>query len=53
MTFHLNLIETYVAPSIRKNLISISILDKSGYSCSFENNRVSLSYDSTLLVTSL
>lgn len=33
--FHLDMIETFVAPSIRQNLISISILNKSGYHCSF------------------
>jgi hypothetical protein len=47
--FHLDLIETFVAPSIRHNLISISILDKSGYTCSFGNNKFSLSYDSNIV----
>jgi transposase InsO family protein len=47
--FHLDLVETFVAPSIRRNLISISVLDKSGYSCSFGNNKVSLSYDSNVV----
>ena len=30
---NLNLKETYVVLSYRRNMISISILDKSGYSC--------------------
>ncbi|CAJ2673559.1 unnamed protein product [Trifolium pratense] len=47
--FHLDLVETYVAPSIRRNLISISILDKSSYTCSFGNNKFSLSYDSNVV----
>ncbi len=47
--FHLDLIETYVAPSIRRNLISISILDKSGYSCSFRDTKVSLSYGPNII----
>ncbi|CAJ2644109.1 unnamed protein product [Trifolium pratense] len=47
--FHLDLVETFVAPSIRRNLISISILDKSGYTCSFGNNKFSLSYDSNVV----
>jgi hypothetical protein len=47
--FHLDLVETFVAPSIRRNLISISILDKSGYACSFGNNKFSPSYDSNVV----
>lgn len=43
------MIETFVLPSIRRNLISISILDKSGYTCSFGNNKFSLSYDSNVV----
>ena len=34
---YLDLFETFVAPSFRRNLISISSLDKSGFSCSFGN----------------
>lgn len=40
--FYLDLFETFVALSFRLNLISISSLDKSGFSCSFGNNKVSL-----------
>ncbi|CAJ2664638.1 unnamed protein product [Trifolium pratense] len=47
--FHLDLLETFVAPSIRRNLISISMLDKFGYACSFRNNKFSLSYDSNVV----
>ena len=47
----MDLIETFVAPSFRRNLISISNLDKSGYACSFENNKVSLFQDSKLIRT--
>ena len=36
--FYLDLNETYVVPSFRQSLVSISILNKYGYSCSFENN---------------
>lgn len=46
--FYLDLIETFVAPSIRWNLICGSILDKSGYTCPFGNNKFSLSYDSNV-----
>ena len=34
---YLDLKKTYVAPSFRWNLISIFVLDKFGYYCSFEN----------------
>ncbi|PIN17418.1 hypothetical protein CDL12_09919 [Handroanthus impetiginosus] len=39
---YFDLEETFVVPSFRQNLISVSILDKSGYSCSFGNNKFSL-----------
>jgi len=44
----LDLNETFIVPSFRRNLISISALDKSGYSCSFGNGKFSLFYDSKL-----
>ena len=47
--FYLDLKETYVVPSFRRNLVSISVLDKFGYSCSFGNNKFSLYYDSKLV----
>ena len=40
--FYLDLFETFVVLSFRKDLISISSLDKFGFSCSFGNNKVSL-----------
>ena len=33
---YLNLKDTFFVPSFGRNLISVSYLDKSGYSCSFE-----------------
>ncbi|KAB5519853.1 hypothetical protein DKX38_024172 [Salix brachista] len=45
---YLDLNETFIVPSFRQNLISISALDKSGYSCSFGNGKFSLFYDSKL-----
>ena len=44
--------ETFVASSFRQSLISIYVLDKSGYFCSFGNNKVSLFCDSKLISTS-
>ena len=43
---YLDLKETYVVPSFRRNLISIYVLDKSGYYCSFGNSKFSLSLNS-------
>ena len=48
---YLDLNETFVVPSFRWNLISISILDKFGYSCSFGNNKFSLFQNSNLVGT--
>ena len=44
--------ETYVVPSFRRNLISIFVLDKEGYSCLFGNRQRCLYRDSNLLSTS-
>jgi len=38
-----------VVPSFRRNLISISSLDKFGFSCSFGNNKVSLYQNSNMV----
>ena len=38
---YLDLNETFVVPSFRRNLISIFVLDKFGYTCSFGNNKFS------------
>jgi len=49
--FYLDLKDTFVVPSFRRNLISISYLDKSGYSCSFGNSKFSLSFNSNIVGT--
>lgn len=49
--YFLDLIDTFVIPSFRRNLISVSYLDKSGYTCSFGNNSFTLSMDSNILGT--
>ena len=46
---YLDLKETYVVLSFRWNLISISVLDKSGYYCSFRNSKFSLSLNSNVI----
>ena len=48
---YLDLNETYVVPSFRRNYVSISILDKFGYTCSFGNNKFSLFQNSNLVGT--
>ena len=48
---YLDLNETYVVPSFQWNLVSISILDKFGYTCSFGNNKFSLFQNSNLVGT--
>jgi len=41
--FYLDLKDTFVMSSFTRNLISVSYLDKLGYSCSIGNNEFSLS----------
>ena len=48
---YLDLNETFVVPSFRRNLVSISMLDKLGYSCSFRNNKFSIFQNSNLVGT--
>jgi len=49
--FYLDLKDTFVVLSFRQNLILVSYLDKSGYSCSFGNNEFSLSFNSNIVET--
>ena len=49
--FYLDLNETFIVPSFRRNLISISILDKFKFSCSFGNSKLSLFENSKLVGT--
>ena len=47
----LDLEETFVVSSFRRNLISVSCLEKFGYCCSFRNGMVSLYLNSKVIVT--
>ena len=47
--FYLDLKDTFVVPPFRRNLVSV--LDKFGYHCSFENNQFSLSLNSNIIGT--
>ena len=49
--YYLDLIDTFVVPSFRRNLVSVSVLDKLGYSCSFGNNKFVLSINSDIVGT--
>ncbi|KAF7825185.1 Retrovirus-related Pol polyprotein from transposon TNT 1-94 [Senna tora] len=46
---YLDLEDTFVVPSFKCNLISISCLDNSGYICSFENGLLSISLNSNIV----
>ncbi|RDX60278.1 hypothetical protein CR513_61593, partial [Mucuna pruriens] len=50
--FCLDLFETFVVPYFRWNLVSISSLDRFGFSCSFGNNKVSLYQNSNVVDSS-
>lgn len=50
--FYLDLKDTFVVSSFRRNLILVSYLDKSDYLCSFGNNMFKLSFYSNIVVTS-
>lgn len=45
----MDLNETFIVPSFKRNLIFISALDKFGYYCSFENEKRNLFHNSNLI----
>ena len=47
--FYLDLKNTFIVPSFRRNFVSISVLDKEGYFCSFGNRKCDLYSDSALI----
>ena len=49
--FYLDLKDTFVVPSFRRNLVSVSYLDKLSYLCSFGNNVFRLSFNSDIVGT--
>ena len=50
-SLYLDLKDTFIVTSFRRNLVSDSLLDKFGYHCSFENNQFSLSLNSNIIGT--
>ena len=49
--FYLDLKDTFVVLSFRRNLVSVSYSDKLGYLCSFGNNVFRLSFNSGIVGT--
>jgi len=49
--FYLDLKDTFVVLSFRRNLVSVSYLEKLGYLCPFENNVFRLSFNSDIVGT--
>lgn len=49
--FYLDLKDTFVVLSLRRNLISVSYLEKLGYLCLFGNNMFKLSFNSNIFGT--
>ena len=46
--FYLDLKDTFVVPSFRRNLVSVCELEKFGYCCSFGNNQFTLFLNSNI-----
>ena len=46
-----DLIDTFVVPTFRRNLVSVSTLDKSSYTCTFGNRKVSIKYEDNVIGT--
>ena len=45
------LIDTFVVLTLRCNLVSVSTLDKFGYTCTFGNRKVSITYEDNIIGT--
>ena len=45
------LIDTFVVPTFRCNLVYVSTLDKFGYTCTFGNKKVSIKYEDNIIGT--
>ena len=44
-----DLINTFVIPDFRRNLVFVSTLDKFSYTCTFENRKVSIKYEYNII----
>ena len=46
-----DLIDTFVVPTFRRNLVFVSTLDKFSYTCTFGNRKVSIKYEDNVIGT--
>ena len=46
-----DLIDTFIVPTFRRNLVSVSNLDKFRYTCTFGNRKVSIKYENNIIGT--
>ena len=46
-----DLIDSFVVPSFRHNLVYVSTLDKFGYTCTFGNRKVNIDYEDNVIGT--
>ena len=46
-----DLINTFIVPTFRRNLVYVSTLDKFGYTCTFGNRKVSIKYEDNIIGT--
>ena len=47
----INLIDYFVVPTFRHNLVYVSTLEKFGYTCTFGNRKVNISYEDNVIGT--
>ena len=45
------LIDTFVVPTFKRNLVFVSTLDKFGHTCTFGNRKVSIKYEGNIMGT--
>ena len=46
-----DLIDTFVVPTFRRNLVYESTVDKFGYTCTFRNRKVNINYEDNIIGT--
>ena len=49
MGHFVDLIDTFVVPTFRRDQVSVSTLDKFGYTCTFRNRKVDIGYGDNLI----
>ena len=46
-----DLIDTFVVPTFRRNLVYVSTVDKFGYTCTFRNRKFNIDYEDNIIGT--